>query len=61
MVPLGVRTAIDLDMSRGWPAAFVYWHTNSVTSGAKINHAIANTVNIRYDRRLKDFVVSLFC
>jgi hypothetical protein len=60
LVHLGVRTAIDLDMNRGWPAAFVYRHSTSGTTGTKINPAIAHTADVYFDRPLKDFVVAMF-
>ena len=58
LVHPGVRTVIDLDMNRGWPAAFVYRHSTSTTTGTKINPAIARTADVSFDRPLEDFSLS---
>lgn len=59
LVHLGVRTAINLDMNGGWPAAFTYSHSGGKVSGRRISSAVFHGPDIYYDRPLKDFVVAL--
>lgn len=59
LVRLTVRTAINLDMNGGWPAAFTYTHAAGKTVGTRIVATVFHDPSIYFDRPLKDFVVVL--